>query len=524
MDPGRNVRRAILLAVAASVGALLLAACSGSAKPRATPTPAPPAARFEDTACTVGPPGGQQLAAMRCGFLTVPEDRAKAGGRTIQLAAVVIKSTSPSPAPDPMLYLSGGPGQPALTNNMQAFTRDFAAPVQSKRDLVFFDQRGTGLSQPALTCPEVNDAFRAALAADIRSAQEAQGRAASLRACHDRLAKQGIDFAAYSSAESAADIADLMQALGYREYNIYGLSYGTRLALEAMRERPQHIRSVVLDSTLPPQVRGDAEQPANFARALNVLVAGCKADAACAQAYPTLEQTYFDLVARANARPIAVEPKDPASGTTVRIVVNGDRILSGTFQALYDTGLLPLLPFAAQAIAGGNTAILATLAQQVAFNASDYAQAMQAAVNCNDVTMSLTPQDVAAATKGVRQAILDAHIGISDAADLRTAQDLCRAFGITATDPKEREPVTSDIPTLVLAGEYDPVTPPAWGQLAAKTLSHSYFFQFPGSGHGELFGRHACAAALAAAFFDDPSRKPDASCVAGLAEPKFLVQ
>ncbi|MDE3095929.1 MAG: alpha/beta hydrolase [Chloroflexota bacterium] len=522
MHTWHAVRRGIVLLLVVSAGTL--AACSGSARPRATPTPALPAALFQDTSCTVSPPAGQPLSAMRCGFLTVPEDRTKPGGRTVRLAAVVIKSTSPHPAPDPMLYLSGGPGQPALTNNMQAFTRDFAAPIQSERDLVFFDQRGTGLSQPALTCTEVNDAFRAALASDVRNAQTAQGQAAALRACHDRLEKQGIDFGAYSSAESAADVADLMQALGYREYNIYGLSYGTRLALETMRARPQHIRSVVLDSTLPPQARGDAEQAATFERALSTLIAGCKGDAACARAYPALEQTYFDLVARANAQPITVEPKDPASGSTARVVVNGDRILSGTFQALYDTGLLPLLPFAAQAIAGGNTSVLTSIAQQVAFTSLDYAQAMQEAVDCNDVTMSLTAQDVADATKGVRQAILDAHIGITTATSLRTAQDLCRTFGITRTDPKERQPVTSAIPTLVLAGAYDPVTPPAWGQLAAKALSHSYFFEFPGSGHGELFGRHDCAVALAAAFFDDPSRKPDGSCVAGLGEPQFLVQ
>ena len=518
-SPGAAGAAAALLAAVA----LATAACSGSSKESATPTVTPRPAHFAEAQCPVEPPAGQD-GRTTCGFLAVPEDRAKPNGPTIKLAVAVIKSTAASTAPDPMLYLSGGPGQPALSNNMQAFDSDFAAPFQSKRDLVFFDQRGTGSSVPSLACHEVNDGFLAALATDLDNKAQSEAQDAALRTCHDRLATQDIDFTAYNSAESAADIADLMQALGYGEYNIYGLSYGTRLALETMRDRPQHIRSVVLDSTLPPQSAGDADNAASFQRALNVLVAGCKADAACDAAYPSLEQLYFELVAKASAEPIVVEPTEQATGKTAKVVVNGDRILSGTFQALYDTGLLPLLPFAAKAIAGGNTAVLTSIAQQVAFTNNDYAQAMQIAVNCNDVTMSLTEKDVASATSGVRKEILDGHVGITDSDALKRAQDLCRAFGITKTDPRERESVTSDIPTLIIAGEYDPITPPDWGRLAAKTLSHSYVFEFPGSGHGQLFGRHACAAAIAASFFDDPANAPDSSCIASLGEPKFLTQ
>jgi pimeloyl-ACP methyl ester carboxylesterase len=434
----------------------------------------------------------------------------------------VIKSTNPSPEPDPMLYLSGGPGQPGLADNMQAFSKTFAEPVQSKRDLVFLDQRGTGYSQPSLDCPETNDAFKAALAQDIRNDAQNAGANAAVEACHDRLAKDGIDFTGYSTKENALDVKDLMHALGYAKYNVYGLSYGTRLALEVMRQDPQHVRSVILDSTLPAQVGADISQSSTFQRAVNTLVSGCAADAKCEAAYPGLESTYFALVAKANQQPITVQPTDGATGQKATVVVNGDRILSGTFQALYDTSLIPLLPFAAKQIASGNTAILEQIAQQVAFANLDIAQAMNTAVECNDSVMSLTAQDVAQATKGVRPEILAGHLGVSTAAELKAAQDVCRGFDITSTVPGTTDPVTSDIPTLVLAGEYDPVTPPDWGKLAAKTLSHSYFFQFPGSGHGELFGRHDCAIALAASFLDDPSQAPDGACVSAISEPVFL--
>ena len=160
---------ALFALIAAS--AVLAFACSGSSNPK--PTATPPPAHFADAPCKVATPAGQTL---RCGVLTVPENRKKAGSRTIDLTVAVMKSTSATPAPDPMLYLSGGPGQPGLANNMQAFDAAFAAPVQSKRDLVFLDQRGTGDSIPSLACPEVNDAFRKSLAEDLRNDATTAGR------------------------------------------------------------------------------------------------------------------------------------------------------------------------------------------------------------------------------------------------------------------------------------------------------------------------------------------------------------
>jgi pimeloyl-ACP methyl ester carboxylesterase len=518
------MRRHWLPALVLTAAIVAAAACSSGSENTASPSATPSLATFEATTCSANiVPAGQDAGGMRCGFVTVPEDRTRRSGRTIRLAIAVIKATGPQPVPDPLLYLSGGPGQPNLADNMQGFTRDAVAPVQATRDLVFFDQRGTGLSTPSLTCPEVTGATRAAFAADLSNVAQAQGAAAALRACHDRL-QADVDFTAYSSKESAADIVDVMHALGYDTYNIYGLSYGTRLALEAMRDEPRRIRSVVLDSTLPPQARGDAEVSASFQRSVETLLAGCKADAACSTAYPDLEQVYFGLVAKAGAAPIVVEPKDPATGETTRVVVNGDRILAGSQQAFYQTNLLPLLPFAVKAISSGNTAILEMIAQQVAFTANDYAQAMQTAANCNDVTMRLTVDDVAQATKGVRPEILAGHLGIVDAGDLKVQQELCRAFGITRTDPGQAGAVTSDIPTLIFSGEYDPITPPAWGRLAARTLSHGSFVSFPGSGHGLFFGRTQCAVQIAAAFLAEPSAAPDHSCADALGEPKFLAQ
>ncbi len=512
-----------LPALLVMLGALLLLACSGSSKPKAVPSPttAPYQASFEDAACSFSLPDGQPVEKVRCGFLTVPENRVHPEARSVKLAAAVLKSTAAEPQPDPIVYLSGGPGGPALTSEMQGWDSQFAAPFQSKRDIVFFDQRGTGLSRPGLYCPEVRKNFLDSLALNESGGSDADEanprRVAAVLACREHLVADGTELSAYSSAESAADIADLMAALGYGDYNLFGVSYGTRLALTAMRDRPQHLRSVVLDSTLSLQANGNAERARNFERALDTLLSGCKADAACDASFPQLETMFFDLVAKLNREPIVVEPRDPATGTVGRVVVTGDRLMAGVWQALYDTSLLGILPFAIDSIAHGNNGILELLAESVVFRFDDFADGMSQSVNCNEEIPFTTAQIVADDNKDVRKPIVDGEVGTTNAASTKRLLDLCAAWGTPAPDARENEAVSSDIPTLVLAGEYDPVTPPAWGKLAAVTLSRSYFFQFPGVGHGVMFagnGRHGCAVAIFTAFIDDPSHSPDGSCIA----------
>lgn len=518
--------------VALALAAIAASSCSGSSR-KAAPTATSVAytAAFEDTKCEFTVPDGQSVADVRCGFLSVPENRAAPANRTIKLAVAVLKSTGAQPALDSIVYLSGGPGGPALASEMQAFDLVFAAPFQSKRDLVFFDQRGTGLSQPGLFCPEVRKSFLESLAQNEPGGSDADEantrRVSALLTCRAHLVADGTDLGAYNSAESAADIADLMTALGYGDYNLIGVSYGTRLALTTMRDRPQHVRSVVLDSTLPLQANANAERARNFERALDTLFAGCKSDARCNAGFPALEATFFDLVAKLNREPIIVKPTNPATGETGTVVVTGDRLMAGIWQALYDTSLLGVVPFAIDSISKGNTGILELLAQSVVFRFDDFADGMSQSVNCNEEIPFDTPQVVAAANSGVRKPIVDGVVGTTNAAAGKRLRDLCTAWGTPPPDARESEAVSSDIPTLVLAGEYDPITPPAWGKLAAATLTRAYFFQFPGVGHSVIFAgndRHPCAVAILTAFLNDPSRAPDGGCIAVLPPLRFQTQ
>lgn len=525
-------RRALLLLALAAV---LLAACSGSGDrtetptseavptPQATSTPAPPPyqATFEEQPCWFELPRGQRADNTRCGYLTVPEDRSRAGGPSIRLAVAILKATGPNPLPDPVLYLSGGPGGPSLQGEMPAFTSRFAEPLQSRRDLVFYDQRGTGLSEPALDCPDARDSFRAAMSENVSNHEIDHRQDAVLRACHDRLVGQGIDPTAYSSAASADDVADLMPALGYRQWNLLGVSYGTRLALEVMRRHPEHLRSVVLDSTLPPQVKADLDVPANFQRSLDLVLSTCRAEPSCNDAYPDLESTLFNLVPQLAASPLQTDTTDPATGDTVPVVVNGDRLLLGTLMVLYQTQVLPRLPAAIEGISRGNTTFLPVLAGRLLFLEDAVDQGMATAVNCNEEVAFYRAEDLPQATAGVRRELIDADIGIGDVPTLQEAKDICATWGARPPNTEQDQPVVSDIPTLVLAGQFDPVTPPDWGRLAAQTLSRSYVFEFPGTGHGVIYARPTCGFDVVSAFLADPAAKPDATCIGGLAPLQF---
>jgi pimeloyl-ACP methyl ester carboxylesterase len=289
-----------------------------------------------------------------------------------------------------------------------------------------------------------------------------------------------------------------------------------------MRDKPGSLRSVVLDSTVPLQANWQADRAANFQRSLDLLFAACAADADCNAAFPDLQRVTSDLVAKLNSSPVTVEVKDPSSERTTRFVVTGDRLLGGLGDVLYQTSLIPLLPMGIYAIASGDYGVIAMLAAEI-FMFEDVALGVTVSVDCSESTPFLTPDIVAEANKDVRSEIARVVWGISTQEDLEREIAFCRELGVKEPEAKEHEAVTSDMPTLVLAGEYDPFTPPSYGRLAAETLSQSHVVEFPATGQGVLYGRAPCAMKLIAAFLDDPKTRPDDSCARQLGPPEFLV-
>ena len=470
--------------------------------------------RFESAACPFDIPKGQNV---ECGYLVVPEDRSQPDGPTIRLAVAIFKSHSNNPAADPIVYLEGGPGAKALKAVPLTFDDQFATFL-ANRDLIIFDQRGVGYSDPALDCPEFIDLTYEYLDQDVSPEESVALGYEAACSCRDRLVSEGVNLAAYNSAESAADLNDLRLVLGYGEWNLFGVSYGTRLALTAMRDFPEGIRSVILDSTVPLQSNVYTELPANFDRALNVFFDGCASDPSCSKAYPDLDTVFWELVDELNDSPATFSVEQPLSGETYDVLVDGDNLIGILFESLYSTWLIPWMPkiiFEVRDSFYGRLAILvgADLAEMEFFS-----HGMYYSVQCGEEVHFTMPQELAVACQPYPE-LQSFCYDLSDPDKGICAQ--CDIWGAKEADPIENEPVTSDIPTLVLAGEYDPITPPAWGQIAAETLSNSFYFEFSGVGHCPSLSGEECPLSIALAFLDDPTKEPNGSCVALMSSPDF---
>ena len=467
-------------------------------------------AKFESSTCKFEAPASIKVV---CGYVTVPENRTTNSGKTIRLAVATFKTNSKSPKADPIVYLEGGPGGNALSNWGKYFDRAFA-PVAGDRDFIIFDQRGTGFSEPSLACPEYTEEAYFQLDKQYSVAESTKRVNDALFKCHDRLNKQNIDFTAYNSVESAGDVNDIRQALGYKEWNIYGISYGTRLALTTMREHPEGIRSVVIDSVVPPQVN-ESQLPANVDRAFTTFFKGCTASDTCNKAFPNLETTFYKLIDTLNAKPVMQDYTDPADGKAYKVLLTGDAVQGALFNSLYQTSAIPLMPRAiADAAAGTDYSLLTRLTYQSTSQNKDFSIGMYYAVRCNEEVSFETQDQLAAAEKPYPKQ--------NSLFDPGTYAPVCNAWKAGTAPAVENQPVRSDLPTLVTSGEYDPVTPPSNGQAAASTLPHSFFFEFPGFGHGASLDGD-CPIGITKAFFDNPTTKPDASCINDLKGPDFAL-
>ncbi|MCC6904953.1 MAG: alpha/beta fold hydrolase [Anaerolineae bacterium] len=483
------------------------------------PAPLPPTATeqpaytpvFEPGACLFSVPGGYRV---DCGWLVVPQDRAAPDQKSIRLHVAIFRSPSPVPAPDPLVFLSGGPGSSAL--GLAAYTLNSAGldAVLASRDVILFDQRGVGYSDPALTCPEREDLVAALLTQRLSVEEQSALQVEAYAQCRTRYEAQGIDMADYTSAASAADIADLRRALGFDQYNLYGVSYGTRLALTVLRDHPEGLRSTVLDSVYPPQINLYTEWTRNADRAFNTLFETCAADPACAVAYPDLRGTFYRLVDRLNGEPLTVPVTDYA-GQSHDVVLDGRLLIDSLFLAFYRYDNIPTLPAMIAAVDRGDTShLLLQRMLQLNFDRSA-SRGMQAAVQCAEEVAFSSTDDLNALAVGVTPQVADTWVN-----ELLPFYAVCGSLGLPAPDPRENQPVTGTVPVLILTGRFDPITPPEWGGLTAQTLPNSTIYEFPAAGH--WIGRSSpCAVTIATSFVNYPDQPPDAGCLAGLGAPTF---
>ena len=489
-----SLRLAAGIAVAAIVALVLIAAAVVAGPVSADEL------QLEDCRIDAGP--GFPGIKARCGEMTRPLNPGEPGDPSsgeILLRIAVVPALSLTPEPDAFLPVAGGPGQSSIefyASIAPAFDR-----VRRDRDILLIDQRGTGDSAP-LDC-EVDDEI-------VAGQYDEKQTLALIRDCLERLPH---DPRYFTTSVAVTDIDAVREALGYTQLNVYGVSYGSRVAQHYARRYPERTRSIVIDGVVPPQIPLGPDIALRSQTALERVFAACAGDEACAAAFPALGNEFADLQSRLRDESIEVQLASPLTGEPMTTEFGYDQFAIGIRLLLYHPNTIALLPLLIHEAANGNAAPLAAQALQVADDlGTTLAVGMHNAVMC---TEDAPFYDEAAID---RDALERSYMGVQQIDALRS---ICSVWPAGVLDPDLREPLATDLPVLLLSGEADPITPPAYAELAAVGLRNARLRTVPGQGHG--MAPVGCVPMLLGEFVSaaDPDAAADACVEKAFAMPFF---
>lgn len=418
---------------------------------------------------------------VRCGQVELPEDPDAPQGRRIAVQFAVVPALAKNKAPDPLFVLAGGPGQAAM--KVAALMQPVLARVNARRDIVYVDQRGTGSSN-ALQCERPRGVLSLAASVDPARAVDA------LAACVQQLQARA-DPRQYATWIAVRDLDAVRAALGAPQVNLWGGSYGTRVALEYLRQFPQRVRSAVLDGLAPPAMALPASFALDSEAALQALLDACAADRNCRRSYPALADDLKRLLFVAE-RGTRVEATHPLTGEIETLLLDRT-VLAGVLRApLYAPPLAAVLPYAlAQAGRGDYDPLFALTAALAGRVGDNFAELMHFAVVCAE---DLPRVDAAARAEAARTRFGSGFIDLYARA--------CRQLPVRAVPAEFYAPPPAaqiaQVPVLLLSGAADPVTPPRHGEAVKATLPRALHLVAPHLGHG--ITHHGCAPDLVARF------------------------
>jgi pimeloyl-ACP methyl ester carboxylesterase len=447
--------------IRAALEALALSILVGpaAAAPLSAGTPA-----LSLTPCQIEHPLRLTVVPADCGVLEVPENPQALGGRQIGLHVARVAAINRRKQADALFVLAGGPGQAAsafYASVAGAFVR-----IQRERDIVLIDQRGTGASNP-LDCAEDEDRLSQASDAQILAATQH---------CLEALRPRASP-AYYTTSLAVSDLERVRAALGYERINLYGVSYGTRVAQQYLRRFPARVRTLILDGVVPPglvvgpAVATDAEQ------ALHSILRRCATDKSCSERFGDPAHDYEAVRLRLTQHAVPLRLSDPSSGAPRQLDFNQDQLATVLRLGAYSPDYAALLPLMLHAAVGGDFAPLGAQFLWLERSYGGLAVGMHNSVVCaEDVpfydTAAIDRARLAATFMGTAQ--LDALALI------------CRLWPHGPVDADLHAPLHSDVPALLLSGGDDPVTPPANAAAAARGLPQALALVLPGFGHGQL--------------------------------------
>ena len=418
---------------------------------------------------------------VECGTMVVEETRGSGNGRMVSFPVVTVRALNHAKV-DPVLWLHGGPGGGAIAKLPEKL-KERSIPITEDRDWIFLDQRGAGLSTPSLDCGALglSDGGITDDASVIKA-----------KACGERLTAQGIDLSQFNVATVVKDLRDLRVARGIGRYSLFGVSYGSRVALGVMQHDPEGLRAVVLDSPWPPEANWTGAQPPLVSRELRQVLALCASDAACNEKFPQLESRFFKMMQQWLSAPPLTKQRQ----------YNADEVAAYVLEALYDDEAARSLPMVLNQIIGGDYSALDAFLR----DRNDSVEGHFLAHLCKEEFAFESP----AAIQG-----LDGQDPVAVAAARGVARlfKACEGFAVGAPDPIENQAVVSELPTLLLSADIDAGCPTELAVAAARSLSHAQVFNMPNMTHS-VGARSPCAKRMIAAFLDRPNVPVDSSCIA----------
>jgi pimeloyl-ACP methyl ester carboxylesterase len=486
--------------ILSAVGTLLCGTlCSSCRRPE--PGAAADGAKLALRECRLEHPLRLSSIAARCGELRVPEDLERPSGAKIELHLAVVPALNRRAAAAPLFLLAGGPGQSAMAmyvSSAAAFAR-----VNRNHDIVLVDQRGTGKSAP-LSCDYPDDWQDSA--SDISEVRKAT------LTC---LAKYGDRVRFYTTMAAVQDLEEVRRALRYPLIDLYGASYGTRVAELYMRRYPVFVHAAILDGVTPPEQAIGPDTPLDGEHALSLILARCRDARDCAAAYPQLQQDLAELRRRFGPEKLELIVDDPSSGLPLKIEFNRGMLSAALRFLSYSAAEASLLPTLIHQAALGDIAPLAAQPIMMARQIGDQlASGMQNSVICSEDVPFF------ADAKIDRERLSQTYQGTDQ---IDTLLEICKLWPRGAVDEGLHAALHSDVPTLLLSGDADPVTPPRGAERLARGLERHRHLVLAGEGHGQL--ATGCVPRLMAEFLDNAEpEKLDATCLERHTAAPFFVR
>ena len=434
---------------------------------------------------------------IKCGKLTVPENWQSPGDKNIDINVTVVNAVAASPKKDPLVLLMGGPGQAG--SELVAGLVNIFREANESRDLILIDQRGTGLSNPLMCEKEDANPYL-----DV----QADFKLSDIDKC---IAGFDADLSQYGTTSAINDFEAVRKALGYEQINLYGISYGSRAAMVYMREKPQALRTVILDGVVPPQI-AVGPMGVEAARAFDILIAQCNEDAQCHAKYPHLSDDYHKVRAQLEQQTVETTIDHPVTDKPTTLKIDTAKFIGTLHSLMYGVGARELIPFVISQVAAGNYKPLAGIIAAGQGKSDKIYTGMQLNILCNEDM----PRASAETIEKSRENTFSGKHSIDDLVKL------CNHWPRFEAPANFGEQVKSNLPTLLLSGELDPVTPPSWAELALQGLSNHKHFIAKKAGHGLV--TQTCAGKMVAEFIDNGKFEDiDSSCLDKQPLPGFLL-